>query len=91
MSLSPLSFTLVKEGDLVQIRRVPPKPWEYRDKIAPRSDSFLIFKGRTKIGMIPRTFLSAHGTACLARSCRVATINADRQEISVELPTSKGA
>jgi len=52
-SVSPIVFSLAKEGDKVLLRRNKPKPNEYRDKIGPAVETILVFKGRTKIGMIP--------------------------------------
>lgn len=53
-SVSPISFALAKEGDLVTIKRKQSKKNEFRGhKIGFSSDSYLVFKGITKIGMIP--------------------------------------
>jgi hypothetical protein len=84
-SVSPVSFMVARVGDLVQIKHVPPKPREYRDKIGPPAESFLIFKGQTKIGMIPKQFLDKHGATSLGKSCRIAKIDRDRQVIIVAL------
>ena len=55
-SLSPLSFEVAKVGDLVTVRKKLPNKNEFRDKIGSATESFLVFKGETKIGMIPSKF-----------------------------------
>jgi len=52
-SISPISFEIVKEGDVALIKIVKAKPNEYVEKFGPPRDCFLVFKGPTKIGMIP--------------------------------------
>ena len=55
-STSPISFTAIKEGIKLRIKHVPKKINEYREKIGPATDCYLVFKGETKIGMVPSDF-----------------------------------
>jgi hypothetical protein len=52
-SLSPLSYEFTKPGDTVTLFRKQPNKREFRASIGAAVESILIFKGSTKIGMIP--------------------------------------
>ncbi len=52
-SLSPLSYEFAKAGDIVALRRKIANKKEYRGTIGAAVDSILVFRGQTKIGMIP--------------------------------------
>jgi hypothetical protein len=52
-SLSPISFMLAKVGDKVEIKVKKPNKNEFRGSIGSAVEVFLVFKGPTKIGMIP--------------------------------------
>jgi hypothetical protein len=52
-SLSPLSFEFAKAGDVVSLVRKKANKKEFRSSIGPAVDSILVFRGQTKIGMIP--------------------------------------
>lgn len=52
-SLSPLSFEFAKTGDVVSLVRKKANKKEFRSSIGAAVDSILVFKGQTKIGMIP--------------------------------------
>ena len=52
-SLSPLSFEFATEGAVVSLFRKMANAKEFRISIGKAVDSILIFKGQTKIGMIP--------------------------------------
>jgi hypothetical protein len=52
-SLSPISFMLAKVGDRVEIKIKKPNKNEFRGRIGSASEVFLVFKGSTKVGMIP--------------------------------------
>ena len=84
-SLSPLSFTLVKEGDLVRIRYKAPKLNEYREKIGPPVECYLIFKGETKLGMIPGAVARDFKKFLVKKSCRVVRVDAEKSIFLVEL------
>jgi hypothetical protein len=85
-SISPLSFSILKQGDVVEVRKKHPRTNEFRgEKIGGGSVSFLIFKGITKIGMIPTDFVSEHGEAAIKRRCRIKSIDHEIGRISVEM------
>jgi hypothetical protein len=52
-SLSPLSFEFAKVGDTVALVRKKANKNEFRSSIGAAVDSILVFRGQTKIGMIP--------------------------------------
>ena len=52
-SLSPLSFEFAKVGDTVSLVRKKANKKEFRSSIGAAVDSILVFRGQTKIGMIP--------------------------------------
>lgn len=84
-AVSPVAFMLAKEGDQALIRRNPPKPNEYRDKIGPAIESYLVFKGETKIGMIPHDFMNKLGDVTLKKMCRIAKMDRSLAVVVVEL------
>ena len=52
-SLSPLTFEFARVGDTVSLFRKKANKKEFRSSIGAAVDSILIFRGQTKIGMIP--------------------------------------
>jgi hypothetical protein len=52
-AISPIAFELAKEGDFVSIKKKAPNKAEYRGTLEAARDVFLVFKGVTKVGMIP--------------------------------------
>ena len=52
-AISPVAFELAKVGDLVSIKKKPPNKSEYRGSLEAPREVFLVFKGVTKVGMIP--------------------------------------
>jgi len=52
-SLSPLSYEFAKVGDVVSLKRKIANKKEFRSSIGAAVDSILVFRGQTKIGMIP--------------------------------------
>jgi hypothetical protein len=55
-SLSPLTFEFAKVGDTVSLVRKKANKKEFRSSIGAAVDSILVFRGQTKIGMIPIKF-----------------------------------
>ena len=84
-AISPVAFMFAKEGDKALVKRSPPKLREYRDKIGPATEAFLVFKGETKIGMIPTEFISRLGDVKLKKICRIAKLDRDLNTVLVEL------
>ena len=52
--VSPVSFLMASECNWLKIRKTVTKCGEYIDRINSNHNGFLVFKGKTKIGMIPR-------------------------------------
>lgn len=91
-AISPVAFMFAKEGDKALVRRSAPNLREYRDKIGPASEAFLVFKGETKIGMIPRDFISALGGTQFKKVCRIVKMDRGLDLVVVELvPQHQGA
>ena len=83
-STSPISFIAIKEGQKLRIKHVPKKPNEYREKIGPPTDCYLIFKGSTKIGMIPSA-LTNNDILLKSKKCTVFSVNKDKNQIVIEI------
>jgi len=88
-AISPVAFSVAREGDKAFIRYKPPKLNEYRDKIGPASGSYLVFKGETKIGMIPNEYIYQLGATTLKMICRVVRMNRVSDVIIVEVFASE--
>jgi hypothetical protein len=84
-AISPVAFSIAREGDKALIKHNPPKLHEYRDKIGPASESYLVFKGETKLGMIPHEYINKLGAVTLKKMCRVARMDRDSDVIVVEV------
>jgi hypothetical protein len=85
MSVSPVSFMMAKEGDLLEIKQKVPRIGEFRGKIGAPSESFLIFKDKTKIGMIPQKILRQYGKSFIGKNCRVVKMDRNKSTIIVEI------
>lgn len=72
LSTSPLSFEVAKLGDTVEIRYSPPKKNEYRASIGRSLGGFLVFKGQTKIGLIPKDIVTEYSE--LIKTARRGTV-----------------
>ncbi len=70
-SVSPISFSFAKPGDRARIEHKPPRKNEYREKIGPATDCYLVFKGQTKIGMIPKEFAEGNQDVLRKRVCYI--------------------
>ena len=83
--ISPVAFSIAREGDKALIKHKPPKLNEYRDKIGPASESYLVFKGETKLGMIPHEYINKLGVVNLKKMCRIIRMDRDTDVILVEI------
>jgi len=54
-AVSPVCFDLVRVGDRVRISLKQANRREFREKIGPAQDCYLVFRGVTKLGMVPRS------------------------------------
>lgn len=84
-SVSPFSFDICNIGDVLSVRPVKPKPGEYRGTIGAATQSLLVFKGNTKIGMIPSNALPKESAAAIPKRCRVTDIDATKNIIAIEV------
>ena len=84
-ALSPMSFIRAKEGNTLKVKRTFPKHGEYRGTIGAAVEGLLVFKGETKIGMIPREFINQFGIDSIGKVCRVIKIDSPRKMIVVEI------
>lgn len=84
-SLSPVSYMIAKEGELLTIQHRPPRPNEYREKIGAAAECYLVFKGKTKLGMIPKKFTMDHPEFLTRKSCRIIKIDQSKSVFVVEL------
>jgi hypothetical protein len=84
-SISPVSFMIAKEGELVSIQHRPPKLNEYREKIGPAAECYLVFKGKTKLGMIPKKIVKDHKELLVKKNCRIIKIDQANSIFIVEL------
>lgn len=84
-AISPVAFMFAKAGDKAHLKRSKPKPNEYRDKIGPAAEAYLVFKGETKIGMVPRDFLSQISHVQLKKTCRIVKMDQHLDLVVVEL------
>ena len=82
-SISPISFSMIKLGDTVRIEHKPAKLNEYRDKIGPAVDCHLIFKGQTKIGMIPNNFVKNNKDYLRKKVCKISSVDKEKSIISI--------
>jgi hypothetical protein len=76
---------LAKEGDWVEIRRKPPNLKEFRGTLEAATESFLVFKGQTKIGMIPADFFKKHEKSKLKNKCKITKMDQTTSIIFIEL------
>ena len=84
-SLSPVSFMLAKVGDKVEIKVKKPNKNEFRGSIGTAVDVFLVFKGQTKIGMIPTNLnLSSISIQEFNRG-KIKTLDPKKKSIYIEL------
>ena len=82
--ISAVAFMLTSIGDQLEIRRVVPKTGEYRDKIGPRREALLVFKGGTKVGIIPPEVVDEYGIESMPEYCKIISIDKNKNSISVE-------
>lgn len=76
---------MAKEGDKAVVKKNPAKRNEYRDKIGPAAEAFLVFKGETKIGMIPHEFIAKMVDTPFKKVCRIAKMNPSLDVIVVDI------
>ena len=75
MAISPIAYTLVKEGETLRVDYKPAKKNEFREKIGPAVTYYLVMKGSTKIGMIPNNYIKENPDMNEIKKCKVLKIN----------------
>ena len=86
ISISPIAFSMAKVGDIVEIKKKLPRTNEFRgEKIGAASTSYLIFKGITKVGMIPTDFFIKNEDVKIKRSCKITALDVVSQTIEIEI------
>ena len=84
-SVSPIAFSFAKVGDVLEVRKKLPKTNEFRgEKIGAASVSYLIFKGITKLGMIPTDFVTKNENLKIKRRCKLTRLDQASQLIEIE-------
>ena len=81
-ALSPLAFDLLRPGHVVRLQFKPSDRREYRDKIVAR-DCFLVFRGQTKIGMVPIKIGIEHGDEFRQIGWKVKEVNKSGGVVSI--------
>ena len=89
-SISPISFESVKVGDVALIKFVKAKANEYREKIGPAKDCFLVFKGPTKIGMIPIKVATEDLKLTTSRKCLISKVDRAANKICISMTKTAG-
>jgi hypothetical protein len=84
-SLSPISFMLTKVGDRVEIKVKKPNKNEFRGSIGSATEVFLVFKGPTKIGMIPTNFDSSIFKSKRIIWGKIQSIESTKKQIIIEI------
>lgn len=80
-----MSFLLAKEGDTVVIRKKIPNLHEFRGTLESARIVLLVFKGQTKVGMIPPLFLEQHDNLDKLRRGRIIKMDKNKKQIIVDL------
>ena len=85
-SLSPLSFSHLKAGDTLILKKQQPKKTEFRGSIGKGVESILVFRGQMKVGMLPIKFTRDHLTNISGKlQCKVLEVNPESKQIKVEI------
>jgi hypothetical protein len=87
ISISPFAFSVIKVGEQARVELKRKKMNEYRDKIGPASDCYLVFKGQTKIGMIPKIYMEKNINLLSKRVCWIKIV--DPQNLCIAISFDK--
>ena len=85
IAISPIAYTLLREGEILRVELKAAKKNEYREKIGPAVEYNLVMKGVTKIGMIPINFITKNPELSKIFKCRVLKIDQKKNIIEVTL------
>ena len=85
-SVSPVSFLLAKTGDRLSIKKKMPNKFEFRVSLGKATSMYIVFKGQTKIGIIPpncnNEFESIYANK---RNCIIKNIDPEKKIIAIEV------
>ena len=85
-SLSPLSFEFAKVGDVVALKRKIANKKEFRSSIGAAVDSILVFRGQTKIGMVPIKISDENGAYLAEKTtAKVSQVDAQKKLLIIEV------
>jgi hypothetical protein len=88
-AVSPVVFSLMNVGALADIRRQLANKNEYREKIPVVTDTLLVFRGVTKVGVIPRKKVAELGASALVGKCRIIRMEQSTNTVVVEVLPKK--
>lgn len=86
IAVSPVIFILARVGDVVTLKRMRPKLNEYREKIPAATtagESILVFKGETKIGVIPHDDWVKIKDLTVSKNCRITDMNKEKSTVLI--------
>ena len=84
-AISPIAFELASEGDLVSIKIKMPNKLEYRGTLEAAKDVFLVSKGVTKVGMIPRKIADTLPDLIRVKQGKIINMDQSKTLIQIEL------
>jgi hypothetical protein len=85
IAISPIAYSLLREGEILRVELKAAKKNEYREKIGPAVEYHLVMKGVTKIGMIPTNFITKNPELFRVRKCQVLKFDQKKDIIQVTL------
>ncbi len=84
-SISPVAFSVVREGDVVEIKIKKPSATEFRGQgIGAGVKTYLVFKGITKVGMIPVKIADSLEPGVIKKRARVKIVDGSKKVIVIE-------
>lgn len=90
-AISPVVYSLMKPGAVAEVRRQIANKNEYREKIPVVQDTLVVFRGVTKVGIIPRDKVAQLGAQAFIGKCRIVTMDQSTNTVVVEFPQKKTA
>jgi len=84
-AISPIAFELAREGDIVSIKKKVPNKSEYRGTLEAARDVFLVFKGVTKVGVIPNRVSDTLPNLANVRTGKIVKMDKSEMLIQIQL------
>jgi hypothetical protein len=88
-AISPIVFSLMKAGNVADVRQQIANKNEYREKIPVVQDTLVVFRGITKVGIIPRDKVATLGAKAFIGKCRIVTMDLSTNTVIVEFPQKR--